>query len=161
MTVNPTTTDPGPTGPTVLPRPRHARRRLAPVLAGALLLAGVTAACSSDSDSDTAAQKVCTARDDLRASAGEVREALTAANLGTAREAMDAVRADFGALRTAAAELSDAERERLQPQIDAVRSQIEALADVRDLVGLQAGIEAIGTSLEEIYAEVAETLDCP
>jgi hypothetical protein len=165
VTTNPLTTQTDPTALTGLTvaRRRRARWRFVPVVAGALLFAGVTAACSSDSESDseTAAQKVCTARDDLRTSVGEVNDALTSANLGSASEAMDVVRDDVEALMEATGELSDTERERLQPQIDAARAQVEALADVRDVAGLQAGVEAIGASLEEIFTEISETLDCP
>ena len=52
------------------------------------------------------------------------------------------------------------ERERLQPQLDAVRAQVEALADVRDVEGLRAGIEAVGVSFEQIFTDISETLDC-
>lgn len=103
---------------------------------------------------------MCEARDDLRTSVGAVTDALSSANLGSASDAMDTVRADYDALRVATGELSEAERERLQPQLDAVRAQVEALADVRDVEGLRAGIEAVGVSFEQIFTDISETLDC-
>lgn len=139
-------------------RPARARRRRALVLAGPLLLVGLGAACSSDSD--TAADRVCEARAELRESFGEVNEALTAANFGDASDAMDSVREDFEALRVATEELSEAENVRLQPQIDALRVQVDEIGDVRDLAGLRSGIEAIRTSIEEIFTEISATLDC-
>jgi len=160
MTANLNPADTTAIASTVRRRPVRARRRLVPALAGALLLAGAATACSSDSDAEDASQKVCEARDDLRTSVGAVTDALSSANLGSASDAMDTVRADYEALRVATGELSEAERERLQPQLDAVRAQVEALADVRDVEGLRAGIEAVGVSFEQIFTDISETLDC-
>ena len=50
--------------------------------------------------------------------------------------------------------------ESLTMMLDAVRAQVEALADVRDVEGLRAGIEAVGVSFEQIFTDISETLDC-
>ena len=66
----------------------------------------------------------------------------------------------FNELRDATTELADEQDVALQPAIDGLSADVRALTGATSLEDLGSRIEGIVTDAQEIYDQVATTLDC-
>ena len=102
------------------------RRFAAPAVA--LTLAFTLAACGDD---ESATDRACDARSDLRSAIEAVGEDLAAANLGDARDSLTEVGDALGELSDALSDVADEQAEELRPEADAGRASVEGLARLK------------------------------
>ena len=135
----------------------RARRRS--FMVGALSLTALiaVAACS---DEESASEQVCDARSSLRDSVETVTSDLREGNLGEAQDAVPEVREAYDELVSALGDLSEEQRSALQPEVDSLRSAVEALPQTDSLEDLGSGIEAVVADVQGIYDSITQSLDC-
>lgn len=121
-------------------------------LAGTVLLG----ACSDES----AGERVCDDRSELREQVQDVMDDVAAGNLGDARDGLDDVRQGYDELRSSVGDLAADERDELQPQVDELESQIAALGDAESADDLSATASQAVDSAKSILRQVGATLDC-
>jgi hypothetical protein len=123
-------------------------------LAAAVLLFG---ACSDD---PSAEERVCSARTDLRDAVDAVVVDVRAANFGEASDGIAAVNEAYDELVSALGDLGQEQREALEPDVERIGADIEALPDAQGLDELGSSIDAILTGVQGIYDEITATLNC-
>jgi hypothetical protein len=135
----------------------RARRRivLSAAVAGVAVL--TLAACGDD---ESATDQVCDARSSLRDSVESVTSDISEGNFGEARDELGDVQEDYDELVSALGELSDEQQSALQPEVDALRSAVEALPQAENLEDLGTGIETVLTDVQGIYDSITQSLDC-
>jgi hypothetical protein len=119
----------------------------------------LVAACGDD-DGDSAADRTCQARDDVSSAVATVRDDVEAGNFGDAQDSLGDVRTAFEELEQSFDDLAQEQRQELQPQIDAVRADVEALGDVTSLDQLSTAFESIQTDFEALIDATRDDLDC-
>jgi hypothetical protein len=127
-------------------------RLVVPLVIVALSLA----ACGEDSAEDRA----CEAGEDLREAVTDVKEDVAAANFGDARNELDDVTSSFNELRDAVTDLADEQDTALQPAVDQLSAEVSALSEATSVEDLGSRIDAVLTSAQGIYDQVASAVDC-
>ena len=128
-------------------------------VAAVAISAGLLGACGGSSQT-AAAEKVCTARTDLHNSFNQVKTDVTNLNFGKAKDELSTVKKNFDNLVQAAKDLKGEEAKKLQPQIDALKSNIENLTNVSSLSGLQSSLSTISSQIQSLYTDITNTLKC-
>jgi len=123
-------------------------------LAAAVL---ILAACSDD---PSAEEQVCSSRTDLRDAVDAVVADVRAANFGAASDGIPAVNEAYDELVSALGDLGQEQREALEPDVESIGADIEALPDAQGLDELGSSIDAILTGVQGVYDEITATLDC-
>lgn len=118
-------------------------------------LIGGLAACGGDDDDDdpaaAASAEVCDARSDLSEEVDDFVASVKAVNLGDAREDLADVTDALRELGSAVAGLATAQRDAVQPQVDAISSAIGSIDE--------GGLGSLGATVDTIGAEVSDALD--
>jgi predicted Zn-dependent protease len=129
-----------------------------------MLLAG--AACGSDSSSSStsssssAAQQVCAARSDFSSAVTKVGDDIRSFNLGDARSDAETVQSTFSALVDAFNKLTQEQRQKLQPQIDQVRSDVSGFSNVQNSDQFQSSVDATRSDVQSAVDAVQSDLSC-
>lgn len=131
-------------------------------LVAALVVASASlTACGSDEDSGpTAQEQVCTAREGVSSAVKAVGDDLKSANLGDAKTSAADIGPAFDDLTAAIGNLKDEEREALQPQVDAITSELAGLGDVTSIAGLETIITTVGSDISALTDDIEADLDC-
>jgi uncharacterized phage infection (PIP) family protein YhgE len=130
-------------------------RGVASLLAVVLLLAA--AGCADD---ESASDRVCDARSELRDDLQAVVDDVSEGNLGDAQDGLDDVQSAYDDLASAVGDLEGEQREALEPEVDQLESEVAELGDADSLDELGAGVESVLDSAESIVQDVGEALDC-
>ena len=117
------------------------------------------AACSS-SGSKSASQQVCDARSDFSDAVSKVADDLRALNLGQARDDADAVRSTFDKLADSFKQLTQEQRDRLQPQIDKVKSDVSSFSDVRSVDEIRSSLDSTQSDVKVVVDAIQSDLKC-
>ena len=91
---------------------------------------------------------MCDARSSLRDSVESVTSDLREGNFGEAQDAVPEVRESYDELVSALGDLSEEQRSALQPEVDALRSAVEALPQADSLEDLGSGIETVVSDVQ-------------
>jgi cytochrome c556 len=121
-----------------------------------MLLTG--AACGGSSKS--ASEQVCDARSDFSSAVSKVGDDLRSFNLGDARSDVDTVRSTFSSLVEAFNKLTQEQRQKLQPQIDQVKSDLSSFSDVENSDQFQSSIDATRSHVQSAIDAVQSDLSC-
>jgi hypothetical protein len=135
-------------------RARH-RIALYAVTAGMAVL--TLAACGDD---ESASVKVCDARSSLRDSVESVTSDIGEGNFGEAQDELSDVREDYDELVSSLGDLGEEQRSALQPEVDSLRSAVEALPQAESLEDLGSGIETVLADVQGLYDSITQSLDC-
>ncbi len=134
-------------------------------LVAVMLLTG--AACSSDSSStsssgssSSAAQQVCAARSDFSSAVTKVGDDIRSFNLGDARSDAETVQSTFSALVDAFNKLTQEQRQKLQPQIDQVRSDVSGFSNVQNSDQFQSSVDTTRSDVQSAVDAVQSDLSC-
>lgn len=130
-------------------------RGVASLLAVVLLLAA--AGCGDD---ESASDRVCDARSELRDDLQAVVDDVSEGNLGEAQDGLDDVQSAYDDLASAVSDLEGEQREALEPEVDQLESDVAELEDADSLDELGAGVESVLDSAETIVQDIGEALDC-
>jgi hypothetical protein len=122
-----------------------------------MLLAG--AACG-DSGGKSASQQVCDARSDFSSAVSKVGDDLRSFNLGDARSDADTARSTFSSLVDAFNKLTEEQRQKVQPQIDQVKSDLSSFSDVENRDQLQSSIDSTRSDVQSVIDGVQSDLGC-
>jgi gamma-glutamylcysteine synthetase len=117
------------------------------------------AACSSGS-SKSASQQACEARSDFSSAASKVADDLRSFNLGQAQSDASDVQSTFNTLVDAVNKLTQEQRQKLQPQIDQVKSDLSSFSDVTNSDELQSSIDATKSDVQSAIDAVQSDLSC-
>ena len=120
--------------------------------AALILLAG----CGGQSASD----RVCDARSELRSAVEGVVDEIGAGNVGEARDQVPDVQEAYDDLDAALDELSAEQAEELRPQVEAIRSDLQGLGDAADVDDLRDRINTVGDDISSLTSQVADQLSC-
>lgn len=139
------------------------------LLAALIITAAMAAGCggsngnaSSESTKDAAAiDQVCTARDDLSAAVRTVVSDLQAGNFGTAKSGLTAVSSALDDLNAAVGKLGSEERTKLQPQVDELRTHLQAAGNASTLTELRSALAQAGTTATQLASSIHTDLHCP
>ena len=123
------------------------------LLAGAVLLG----ACGDD---ESAGDRVCEDRSDVRDGLSELVDDVAAGNFGEAQDELSDVEEDLRELQDSFSDLSAEEREQLQPEIDELESQVRALGDAESMDDLSAGADDVVSTLDSILGQIGDSLSC-
>ena len=118
---------------------------------------GASTACTGD---ESAEQRVCDAGSDLRDDLGDVVTDVEEGDLGEASDGASDAGESFDELVAALDDLGEEQREALEPEIDALGSDVTALREAEDLEELGAGLDDFLTQAEVVYDGVADTVNC-
>jgi len=135
----------------------QARRRTALCVVTAGMAVLMLAACGDD---ESASDEVCDARSSLRDSVESVTSDIGEGNFGEAQDELSDVREDYDELVSALGDLSEEQRSALQPEVDSLRSAVEALPQADSLEDLGSGIDAVLADVQGIYDSITQSLDC-
>ena len=124
------------------------------VLAAATLL--LLAGCGGQS----ASERVCEARSELGSAVDSVVDELGTGNLGAARDQVPDVQDAYEELNEAVDGLSAEQADRLRPQVEAIRSDLQGLGDAADVKDLRERIDAVGDDISSLTSQVVEQLSC-
>jgi len=125
----------------------------------AVAIGSSVAACSS-SGSKSASQQVCDARSDFSDAVSKVADDLRALNLGQARDDADAVRSTFDKLADSFKQLTQEQRDRLQPQIDKVKSDVSSFSDVRSVDEIRSSLDSTQSDVKTVVDAIQSDLKC-
>jgi hypothetical protein len=160
---------------------RSLRRAIAAAVTG-LLMVTVLTACGDDAgsgsdqaspeagadgtespDSDTAAAvgEVCDARDTVTTAMAQVTEDVRAANFGDARTSLQQLSTAVGDLTDSVGSLADQQRQAVQPEVDQLRADLEALSQAESVADLRAALASAGAELRSALETIGSDLDCP
>ena len=134
-------------------------RKITRWTAAVAISAGLLASCGGSGES-AAAQKVCSARTDLHNSVDTVKTDLKNLNFGKAKDELSNVKKSFDNLVQAAKGLKGEEAQKLQPQIDSLKTSIENLTNVSSLTELQSSLSSVSSQVQSLYTEITDTLKC-
>jgi predicted nucleic acid-binding Zn-ribbon protein len=134
---------------------------VASVLAAGLLATWIGACSSTPSASTSASASVCHARSDLQSAVQSFRTSVSNANFGQARTDLTNVSSAADHLAQEVKKLKASEQQALTPQIDALKSEIANLKNVRSLSALTASLNTISSQAQSIYSQVTDTVKCP
>jgi len=134
-------------------------RKITRWTAAVAISAGLLAGCGGSGES-AAAQKVCSARTDLHNSVDTVKTDLKNLNFGKAKDELSNVKKSFDNLVQAAKGLKGEEAQKLQPQIDSLKTSIENLTNVSSLTELQSSLSSVSSQVQSLYTEITDTLKC-
>jgi hypothetical protein len=121
-----------------------------------MLLTG--AACGSSGKS--ASQQVCDARSDFSSAVSTVADDLRSFNLGDARSNADTVQSTFSALVDAFNKLTEEQRQKLQPHIDQVKSDLSSFSNVGSSDQFQSALDATQSDVQSAIDAVQSDLSC-
>ena len=116
------------------------------------------AACSSNSKS--ASEQVCDARSDFSGAVSKVVDDLRSLNLGEARSDADNVRSTFDELVDSINKLTQEQRQRLQPQIDKVKSDVSSFSDVQNPGDLRSSLDTTQSDVQAVVDAIQNDLEC-
>jgi predicted nucleic acid-binding Zn-ribbon protein len=133
---------------------------MATALVMAALGAGALGACGGSSQSSAAAQ-VCTDRTNLSKAVDTVVTDVKNLNLGKAKDGLSNVRDSVNELQKSVSKLKSEEQKTLEPQVDALKSDLADLKNVRSLSDFQAGWSTVKTQFQSISNQIIDTLKCP
>jgi hypothetical protein len=136
------------------------RRSAAGVLAGVLLSGGVTGCGGSSSSAPSAADNVCAARTDVRNAVSKVADDVRAGNLGDAKKALTGVETAVDNLRSAVTELGAEERDKLQPQVDKLRTDLNQLKSASSVSQAQTAAATAASDLGTLVETIGTDLGC-
>ena len=153
-------------------RGRFMGRALSVVAVVAVL--ALASGCGGDDDDDSASattattattadqaeQDVCDARADLKDSVDQVATDVRAANFGDAKDSISQVGDAYDQLAASVGDLGEEQRDALEPQVEAFKSDLTSLQDAESLSDVTGGLDAAVTQAETIYTDVADTLSC-
>jgi predicted nucleic acid-binding Zn-ribbon protein len=134
--------------------------RTATALAALALSLGALTACGSEDDSSSAIDAACTARQDVIDSLAAVKDQLSSANFGAAKDALPAVGTAVEELQSSIKDLAADEKDKLTPEIDAVKSSWEAVKNPASITELQAALGALNTDINDLSSSLKSDLDC-
>jgi phosphoglycerate-specific signal transduction histidine kinase len=127
--------------------------------AASVTLALVTfAACGSSGKSAT--QKVCDARSNLRSAVATVQSDVQSGNFGEAKNGLSKVQTSFDQLQQDLKDLKTDEQQALQPQVDAIATNVSNLNNATSLSEVQSDLNTIGSQLQSLYNDVTNKLKC-
>ena len=118
------------------------------------------AACGSDNNTKTASQQVCSARSDFSSAVSTVVDDLRSFNLGDASSHAETVRSTFSSLVDAVSKLTDEQRQKLQPQIDKVKSDLSSFSNVQNSDQLQGSVDDTRSDVQSVIDSVQSDLSC-
>jgi hypothetical protein len=124
------------------------RLLLAPLLTVGLVL---SACGSEESDAEAAQKEVCTDASDVKSNLGALADAISDRDLSLAEDAYSELVTSVEELNGGLEDLGSAQREAIQPQLDAIQSAVD---DVDD-----ADLSTLGDSLSSIQSEVEQAAD--
>ena len=133
-------------------------KKFSKLLAAVAVSAGLLGGCGGSSQS--AADKVCSARTDLRNSIDTVKTDVSNLNFGKAKDGLANVKQSFDNLVKSANQLKGEEAKTLQPQIDSLKTSIENLTDVSSFSELTSSLGTISSQIQSLYTEITNTLKC-
>ena len=116
------------------------------------------AACGSSEKS--AAQKVCDARSNLRSAVASVQSDVQNGNFGDAKNGLSKVQSSFDQLQQDLKDLKAEEQQALQPQVDAIATNVSNLKNATSLSEVQSDMNTIGSQLQSLYDDVTNKLKC-
>src|SRR5262245_46783115 len=125
-------------------------------LVAAIFLTG--AACGGSSKS--ASQQVCDARSDFSSAVSKVGDDLSSFNLGDAQSNADAVQSTFNSLVDAVNKLTQEQRQKLQPQIDELTSDLSSFSDVRNTDQFASSVDSASSDAQSVIDSVKSDLNC-
>jgi hypothetical protein len=141
------------------------RSSVATMASAAVILLALTmlAACSSSPSASqkSAVQNVCDAKSSLQSAVNAVQSDVSSANFGQAKDGLSKVQSAFGQLEQAAKDLKSDQQKKLQPQIDAITTNISNLKNVTSVSDLSSSLSTIGSQFQALYDDVTNTLTCP
>ena len=115
-------------------------------------------ACGSSGKSAT--QKVCDTRSNLRSAVASVQSDVQNGNFGDAKNGLTNVQNSFDQLQQDLKGLKAEEQQALQPQVDAIATNISNLKNATSLSELQSDMNTIGSQLQSLYDDVTNKLKC-
>jgi hypothetical protein len=136
---------------------RGAMRKLLAITS--LCALALLAACGDD-DGDSAAERTCEARDDVKSAVDSVRDDIESGNFGDAEDSMEQVRSSFDELQSSLQDLGEEQRQALQPEIDAVQSDVQALGDITSLDQLSTAMQGLESDVQALFDAARDDLDC-
>jgi cytochrome c556 len=125
-------------------------------LVAAMVLTG--AACGGSSKS--ASQQACDARSDFSSAVSKVADDLRSLNVGEARTDASDVQSTFNTLVDALNKLTQEQRQKLQPQIDQVKSDLSSFSNVTNSDELQSSIDNTKSDVQSAIDAVQSDLSC-
>jgi predicted nucleic acid-binding Zn-ribbon protein len=137
------------------------KKRLMPALMTVALSVGGLGACGGGSGQSSATAQVCSDRANLQKAVDGVVTDLKNLNLGKAKDGLSSVNDAFDQLKKSASQLKSEEAKALAPQIDALKSDLQDLKNVRSLSDLEAGWSKVTTQFQAISSQISDTLKCP
>lgn len=136
------------------------RRSAVGVVTAVLVAVGVTGCGGSSSSAPSAADKVCSARTDVRNAVGKVADDVRAGNLGNAKSALTGVETAVDHLGSAVAELAAEERDKLQPQVDKLRTDLNRLKSAGSVSEAQTAAATAASDLGALVNSIGTGLGC-
>ncbi len=134
-------------------------KRIAKSLAVVAVSAGLLAGCGGNSQS-AAVEQVCSDRTNLHNSIDSVKTDVSNLNFGKAKDGLADVKKSFNNLVQSAKQLKGEEAKTLQPQIDALKTNIENLTEVSSLTQLTSSLGTISSQIQSLYTQITDTLKC-
>lgn len=135
-------------------------RKILALLAVVAVTVGLLEGCGGGQSSQAAADKVCSARTQLHDSMNTVKQDVTSANFGKAKDGLSQVKKDFNNLVEATKGLAHDKAQALSPQIDALKKELANLKNVSSLSELANSLGTISSEVQALYAKVTDTLKC-
>lgn len=138
---------------------RSRQSKLASGVVVALALVAVGTGCSS-SGSKSASDQVCSARSDLSNAVNKVADDVRSANFGAARSGLDEVRSASKTLVDSFDKLTSEERQRLQPQIDKIKSDVQSLTSASSADQISSTLHTVGSDVQSLLTTIKDDLHC-
>ena len=113
--------------------------------------------CSSK---ESASDRVCDARADLRTSLTAAVDEVKAGNFGQARDSAAEARTAFDDLTEAAGDLKGDTAQAVQPDVDQLRTSVGQLTDVTSLQQLSGQLQTILDDVGAVLGTISDSLDC-
>jgi len=112
------------------------------------------------SNSKNASDQVCDARSDFSNAVSKVADDLRSLNLGQARTDADAVRSTFDKLVDSLKQLTEEQRDQLQPQIDKVKSDVSSFSDVGSVDEIRSMLDSTQSDVRAVVDAIQSDLKC-
>jgi cytochrome c556 len=134
-------------------------RSTIPGAALAVVMFLAAAACGGSS-SKSASQQVCDARSDFSSAVSKVGDDLGAFNLSAASSDASTVQSTFNTLVDSVNKLTQEQRQKLQPQIDQVKSDLSSFSNVGNSDELKSAIDTTKSDVQAVVDGVQGDLSC-
>ena len=129
-------------------------------IAATLLLVAIAGFGWSCSDSESASEQVCDARDDVDDAIQQVSSDVRSANFGDAREGLEDVESSVQELVDAVDQLGAQERQQLRADVDQLEENLDSMGEVTSLADLEDKFEVVRSEASSALQNVDNELQC-